>query len=275
MRLTCPNCSARYEVDESMIPVGGRDVQCSNCSTTWFQPGPRPPEVEPDFEPEAAPETTDAPTPEVARSLSEVFVETPAAAEGEPAGQRPSRRQIDPGVADILREEADREARLRRAEAQPEPVETQEEMPLESAEGAARNRRLAELDAIAEDAFDTDGIVAAVATATAGSRRELLPDIEEINSTLRATDDRSAAEADATDYDTLDSVPRRRGQVRRGFFLAILIALIGTGIYAYSGQIAAVVPQVGPVLERYVQIVDQGRFWLDDLARSVAQGNDG
>ena len=41
MRLTCPNCSARYEVDDSLIPPEGRDVQCSNCATTWFQPGNR------------------------------------------------------------------------------------------------------------------------------------------------------------------------------------------------------------------------------------------
>ena len=41
MRLTCPNCSARYEVDDSLVPPEGRDVQCSNCATTWFQPGNR------------------------------------------------------------------------------------------------------------------------------------------------------------------------------------------------------------------------------------------
>lgn len=276
MRLTCPNCSARYEVDESMIPVGGRDVQCSNCSTTWFQPGPRAPEPEAPAEPTPEPEITpDTAAPEDARALSEVVVDAPDAASGSPTNQRPPRRQVDPGVADILREEAEREARLRRAEAQPEPVETQDEMPLQSAESTARNRRLADLDETAEDAFDTDEIAAAIATATAGSRRELLPDIEEINSTLRATDDRSAAERDATDYDTLDSAPRRRGQVRRGFFLVILIALIGTGLYAYAGRIAQAVPQAGPVLERYVSIIDRGRFWLDDMARSVAQGNGG
>ena len=42
MRLVCPNCSAQYEVDGSMIPDEGRDVQCSNCGHTWFElPGPR------------------------------------------------------------------------------------------------------------------------------------------------------------------------------------------------------------------------------------------
>jgi len=37
MRLVCPNCSAQYEIDGSMIPDGGRDVQCSNCGHTWFE----------------------------------------------------------------------------------------------------------------------------------------------------------------------------------------------------------------------------------------------
>lgn len=37
MRLVCPNCSAQYEIDGSMIPDEGRDVQCSNCGHTWFE----------------------------------------------------------------------------------------------------------------------------------------------------------------------------------------------------------------------------------------------
>lgn len=42
MRLVCPNCSAQYEIDGSMIPEEGRDVQCSNCGHTWFElPGPQ------------------------------------------------------------------------------------------------------------------------------------------------------------------------------------------------------------------------------------------
>jgi predicted Zn finger-like uncharacterized protein len=41
MRLTCPNCGARYEVDDALIPPEGRDVQCSDCVTTWFQAGRR------------------------------------------------------------------------------------------------------------------------------------------------------------------------------------------------------------------------------------------
>ena len=40
MRLICPNCDAEYEVDASVIPEAGRDVQCSNCGHTWFQMAP-------------------------------------------------------------------------------------------------------------------------------------------------------------------------------------------------------------------------------------------
>ncbi|MEL6701097.1 MAG: zinc-ribbon domain-containing protein, partial [Pseudomonadota bacterium] len=36
VRLICPNCDAEYEVPDSVIPAEGRDVQCSNCGTTWF-----------------------------------------------------------------------------------------------------------------------------------------------------------------------------------------------------------------------------------------------
>ena len=37
MRITCPNCGAQYEVDDTLIPEAGRDVQCSNCGKGWFQ----------------------------------------------------------------------------------------------------------------------------------------------------------------------------------------------------------------------------------------------
>ncbi|WP_201723338.1 zinc-ribbon domain-containing protein, partial [Sulfitobacter sp. HI0076] len=40
MRLICPNCDAQYEVPDEVMPVAGRDVQCSNCGQTWFQHHP-------------------------------------------------------------------------------------------------------------------------------------------------------------------------------------------------------------------------------------------
>ena len=283
MRLTCPNCSARYEVDESMIPPAGRDVQCSNCSTTWFQPGPRIAEPEPEQE-DAPPPPPDAeqpsePVPEFEDPLPEAdeFVAEPDDDATEPesaqdTSDRPGRREIDAGVADILREEAEREARLRRGDATPDPVETQSEMPLESDEDNARARRLRELEE-AEDAFEVEDIAAAAGVAVASSRGELLPDIDEINSTLRATGDRSEGEDDASDVDTIVESARRRGRVRRGFFLVLLLAAIGVFVYVYAGQIAEAVPQLASALESYVNAVNAARFWLDDTARSLASGS--
>ncbi|MEM9973105.1 MAG: zinc-ribbon domain-containing protein [Pseudomonadota bacterium] len=64
MRLTCPNCAAQYEIDASLIPEAGRDVQCSNCGKTWFQPpegGLASQEPTPAPEPPASPPATPEP----------------------------------------------------------------------------------------------------------------------------------------------------------------------------------------------------------------------
>ena len=37
MRIVCPRCVAKYEIDESIIPEIGREVQCGNCENIWFQ----------------------------------------------------------------------------------------------------------------------------------------------------------------------------------------------------------------------------------------------
>ncbi|AGT07631.1 zinc-ribbon domain-containing protein [Paracoccus aminophilus] len=41
MRLICPNCDAQYEIDSTLVPPKGRDVECSSCGQVWFQPGER------------------------------------------------------------------------------------------------------------------------------------------------------------------------------------------------------------------------------------------
>lgn len=38
MRLICPNCDAQYEIDGTLVPALGRDVECSACGQVWFQP---------------------------------------------------------------------------------------------------------------------------------------------------------------------------------------------------------------------------------------------
>lgn len=305
MRLTCPNCSARYEVADSMIPPEGRDVQCSNCATTWFQPGRR---SDADLGRSSAPAATEArpaaavPPPadpqDAAQSLhgegsssdgagdapatEAPDPATPAAQaapepqpeperelepEPEPMPARPRRPALDPELRSILAEEAAREARLRRAEA--ENVETQAEMPLpQQPEDSHRARRRAELEA-APDAFDMASGVGAAA-ASSPSARDLFPDIEEINSTLRDTGDRSSDEADASDIDTLDTLPRRRRGTRIGFLVALALAAGASAAYVHADRLANSVPALAPVMAGYVAAVDGARFWLDDLARDLA-----
>ena len=289
MRLTCPNCGARYEVDEAMIPPEGRDVQCSNCTTTWFQPGLS---QGGELETEAAP----PPEPPVAQA-------TRQPTEAQSAEVAAARRQLDPEVRDVLREEAERETALRQQESVG--LEHQDEMPLEASEepyedededgvGAAVSGLIAEVDEIGElqdaprerardeaaaryggtsedDVADIEAQVAAVAAASAAasSRRDLLPDIEEINSTLRANETRSAGDLGGSDIDTVETRPRRRTGTRLGFALAILIFAALVAVYANAPRIIAAVPQAEPVLTVYVAQVEQLRTWIDEIAQGA------
>ncbi|MGP1358631.1 zinc-ribbon domain-containing protein [Roseicyclus sp.] len=298
MRLTCPNCGARYEVDDAMIPPEGRDVQCSDCSTTWFQPGrpempppaaqhsdaadaPEPvAEAEPEHDaPAAVPDETatrvvtpnDAEEEEVAAGPAPGDAAPEASWDedtgpGHAAPEETGRRQIDPAIRDILREEAEREKRLREAEAVP--VETQAEMPLEEEpQDARRARRRAELEE-ADDAFTVGAANAALA---AGPRRDLLPDIEEINSTLRASEDRDSAADEQAEAEAERPAGRRRRGVRVGFLLTLAVAAALFWAYVNVGLISERAPQIAPTVQAFAAQVDAARFWLDDLARGLVE----
>lgn len=113
MRLVCPNCGAQYEVPVDVIPHDGRDVQCSSCGHTWFQPHPEndaalaeeldqvpdqaaysddlPDAAEPEYEPdlprvappETEPDTDHENDPPVATDPTEIEFEDEAEAETE------------------------------------------------------------------------------------------------------------------------------------------------------------------------------------------------
>ncbi|MEL6619293.1 MAG: zinc-ribbon domain-containing protein [Pseudomonadota bacterium] len=255
MRLICPNCDAQYEVVDDVIPTEGRDVQCSNCGQTWFQHHPDHPPVEVEEAPEIAPDLLE---PD----------DTPGEDEERTVAPEPESRGIDPAVADILRQEAEREAQARAADT--ESLETQPDLGLDSAESEADRRareareRMARMrgEAVYADP-DSDPAEAAAAAAAIGSRRDLLPDIEEINSTLRSTSDRQAGTTSA-DPSPETAVPQKKASgFRRGFFLVVLLAVILGVIYVFAPQIARSVPGVDPYLSGYVAQVDAGRVWLD------------
>ena len=35
MIISCPNCNKKFKIDQNLIPIGGRLLQCSNCKHKW------------------------------------------------------------------------------------------------------------------------------------------------------------------------------------------------------------------------------------------------
>ena len=35
MIISCPNCNKKFKIDQNLIPIGGRLLQCSNCKYKW------------------------------------------------------------------------------------------------------------------------------------------------------------------------------------------------------------------------------------------------
>jgi predicted Zn finger-like uncharacterized protein len=276
MRLTCPNCDAQYEVPDEVVPTSGRDVQCSNCGQTWFQ-------HHPDHMPEDDAEDMDdlVGTDDGSDPDEEVAPPPPPTPPGAPAA---AQRQLDPAVADILRQEAEaeHEARRKRQQADQDPLESQPDLGLDEGGSLGVEDDYDEVDADDDDtesADDSDyrasqarsrmarmrgepapeGVMGAAA---ATSRRELLPDIEEINSTLRSDSDRAESAAHLAEEEE-DARQSRRGGFRRGFLLMILLFVALTLIYVFAPQLARAVPQLDPFLSGFVTWVDGLRLWLD------------
>ncbi|GAB1479412.1 hypothetical protein MASR2M74_19750 [Paracoccaceae bacterium] len=255
MRLVCPNCDAEYEVDATVIPDTGRDVQCSNCGHAWFQ---LPAAVEAEIAaeealftapPTAAPLAGVAP-PDAGDPPAEP--EEPAAADVAPPTPA---RSIDESVLAVLREEAERELVARRTES-PAPIETQTELGLVQPPPAALPdpvaSRIARMKGVAPEP---------PAPVKPAARREMLPEIEEINSTLRATSERRTGEAAAVSA-TMQR-PRSRG-FRNGFLLMLVLAAAVVALYTMAPRLSQQIPGVAPALTAYVAAVDSARLGLDN-----------
>lgn len=286
MRLICPNCDAQYEVPSEVIPEDGRDVQCSNCGDTWFQNHsdqegtaskkveesatvqPTEPETETEISQvreeirEAEQEEQPKPVePIVEQSAGEYEEDEPDSIVAEPVA-----RELDPAVVAVLKQEAEHEAEQRRNE-QSAGLETQPDLGLQEAEDdASRRAREARerLPVTQDDApVGTDSAIAD----TLASRRDLLPDVEEISSSLRSASDRQADdESDVDDY--LEPQSEKRS-FRRGFTLMILLAVILGAVYVMAPKITQSVPLAGPAVSGYVAIVDKGRAALGDRVKAI------
>jgi predicted Zn finger-like uncharacterized protein len=264
MRLICPNCDAQYEVDDAAIPPGGRDVQCSNCGHAWFQVHVEAMNDEDEAE-EAAPVASEAAEPPAPPTREPAAAEeTAASPAGEPAADTapevtppapPVRRTLDENLLAILREEAAREAAERRAEAE-RGIETQPDLgPLDEGARTPPPRVIVNLSA------EPDPPV----TDRPNPRRDLLPDIEEINSTLRP----GAEARDEAEAALLVSAPKPRA-FRTGFFSVLLIALVLVILYVMAPQLAETYPAMAPAMTAYVATVESLRVWLDGVMQSAA-----
>ena len=306
MRLTCPNCGAIYEVPDNVIPENGRDVQCSNCAHTWFQ-GPATPadpaeeapapaeEPQEEFfepqeqvtEPEASADDEISPEEMLDRLAAEEEAESELPTEpddefedeeGAPAATAmPMRRELDPMVREVLRQEAQYEAD-RRAKDDGEALESQPELGLDQPvrkriipadipslrEKEAQEASEAETDS--EETPETD-----VEQDTAHrSRRDLLPDVEDINSTLRTREAPKVRSVRTPGELMEDPEEVRQRGFRSGFFLTLIFALLLAMFYVKAGALSASMPATAPVLRTYVEAVDGARNWLDTKARGVA-----
>jgi hypothetical protein len=112
------------------------------------------------------------------------------------------------------------------------------------------------------DAASTPAAVAAAATgAVPGANLRTMPNIDEINATLRAR--AQASDMSGLTEEEQQEVVHRRG-FRRGFFLVLFLLAILIAPYFFADQIATQLPQTKGVMAEYVQTVDQLRVWLDE-----------
>jgi len=232
MRITCPNCAAQYEVPPEAIPPEGREVQCSACGHGWT---------------EMAPDTggeTDAETGSVApdgRSLA-APAEDPAPQAGAAAGMSgpppaPPRRDLDSSVREVLRAEAEREAKAREAEAAARRAARQEAAPGDRAPGARD-----------------------------GTARKRLPDIEEVDSALAP----APAAPDPQEALPAEAEAGRRG-FRLGFFAVVGLAALALGVYL----LARGMENPPAALAAYVEAFDRSHHalaeGLDALMRRLTE----
>ncbi|WP_261496892.1 zinc-ribbon domain-containing protein [Albidovulum sediminis] len=320
MRLICPNCGAQYEVDDSVIPDSGRDVQCSDCGTAWFQKSAAATAAETEARRIAVvaaaskgtamewaetsrlagdtEEATPAPPPEESASAGPAEIEAEVVAEAEPtppvAPEVPEevapelepepqvvfkRRAIDETTLNVLREEAEREAKARREEqggALQRPAVSEPEA---SGERSLQARAMPDAAAVAQPApaaVATPAPAPAPAAAPAEddrhSRKELLPDIEQIKSTLRSTSDRDgdAASRDAPEYQR-----RQRASFRTGFVMAIVMIAALFALYAMAPEIVSAMPGTEGLMAAYVGTVDGLRLWLQNVTLAAAEAMGG
>ncbi len=259
MRLTCPNCNAQYEVDETVIPKGGRDVQCSACGHTWYQ---YPLDIALQMR------ATDLDDDEDEDGDAEKAADTPRGGHGGVGRAAP---RIDKTVLDVLREEAEREMTERQRSRTA--IETQGDLGLTrpTRSKAAPSRIYGEDDAAPPPppipAAPDKAAPPVAADNGPVRRRNLLPDIEELTSTLEPGSERRSAESEA-------GVAAAGGDkgFRGGLTLVMLIAAALVALYLLAPIIVHYLPVARPALVGYVGVIDGLRTGIAGMVRGLFGG---
>lgn len=211
-----------------------------------------------------------APKPDLSGAGDDAPEDTAEQVQDTPRPAATQRRELDPTIRDLLRAEAEREHKAREAESGG--LETQTEMGLDdqpeqdrrSREARERMARLRGEEIAEEDTGSRDSFAEAEedehADIDPDSRRNLFPDIDEINSSLDS--DRSPRSDTAVVIQTAEATPQKSGGFRRGFTLAVLLFALLTLIYVFAPQIAGLHPALEPVMASYVTAINGLRTWL-------------
>lgn len=211
--------------------------------------------------------------------------------EAEETPQHPpiAQAKVDPSVLDILRSEAQREATAREAET------SETNMPASDAKTTADSdkRRIhftpdptVDLDGNsnisagldfdengdADDEDDDPGIAPEQLEdvrvmpipprqARPESAARTLPDIDELNSSLRSSHDKARGQ-DGTPAAKARARDRKNVSSRIGFYLAVILVLLLVIAYILATQIGAAVPAAQPYLDTYVNLINSLRLGL-------------
>jgi hypothetical protein len=220
------------------------------------------PEAEPDLSSTMAGEADVAVEPPTEEPSSEEdeddwdWPRTRAATLNVPKGEGPlperPRRKAELAALEILKEEADRELAQRKEEASA-PIETQPDLALEDPKDRAtpsralraRMARLRGEDEDDEESTDSGSDAAEDEAAYRAPRKDLLPDIDEINSSLRPA---GLAGGERTEAEEAE---HRRG-FRMGFIGVVGIVVLGIVTYTQAPTIAGAFPGTEPALIGYV-----------------------
>ena len=238
MRLICPSCDAQYDVPAGVIPQGGRDVQCSDCAHTWFQPHPDDAEHE-------------------ARRQQKVLKRDSGQQEDDeqkaPLEGTAKSNRLDPQIAAIFAEEREWE-RQRRASAGT--LESQPELGLDTPSQARPARPASEQRPAPEPS----------------EAQKPLPDAGEIHRSLRAEKDPRFAPAPGR---LVADQPRRRRGFARGFISMVLLSALALWAYIYAAQISQAMPASARFMQAYSSTITSTRLWLNNQITPMREDTSG